>query len=374
MKKILLTFIILVIASIGYLYKFRYLEDKTSIGPMPFEFSPGAYAPIKVDAPILIVGDMMAQRLSKFKELLENSLAKNYTQGIKVESIATEGESIYRTLHKIKSLKQVPLIILLMSNQDTFKEQIFKDKDLALIKDNIKLFKNEYIKTLLMIFPDLAKIIYTPVRPIKLTGKPNKETKAKEDSIYQNRKLVHYALYDFALEELINYTKKANSLVINITTPLNLSLPPAKSCDGSISKTSLADLEKAESSFKKNDYKLTYNLSKELILLNPYHARSQYLLSQSAFKLQKFREYQNSGSLALSLDCKNQGGDPVLNSIMIKLAKQYEVALLDFDKLIVDQSKSNFTFIEDIYPQDLYFEKIISTVSSLLKKRLRLAQ
>ncbi len=372
LKKILLTpFLIIIIASI-YLLQTRYLPSKTTIGPAPFEFTATAQKTQSVKAPILIVGDTMGFRLSKFKEVLEKELSANYTDGIKVETIATEGESIYRTLHKIQNLKQLPLIILLLSNYDTARESVFRDRDILKIKNNIQLYKNEYIKTALMIFPELAKIIYEPVKPVLLSAKILNRPKIKNDTILQNRKLIHYSLYEFALEDMYTYTKKANSLIINLTTPLNLSIPPTKSCDGSISSNSLEEYEKASMAFAKKDFKLTYNLSKELVLLNPTHAESQFLLSQSAFKLRHFNDYKQAGELAISLDCSLRSGDPVFNSIMKKLSTQYEVPMLNFHKLLIDQSQSNYTFIEDIYPQDLYFEKVINTISKLIKKRLRL--
>ena len=124
--------------------------------------------------------------------------------------------------------------------------------------------------------------------------------------------------------------------------------------------------------FENEDFKNAFNLGKELVLTNPYHSKINYLYSRVLFKLNKYDEALKYGEFAKVYDCANYGANPVYNSILRSVATEARYEFLDFHTFLADESSSNFVFIEEIYPQDVYLKKIIDALARKIKKRLRL--
>lgn len=350
----------------------RYMKNRQSITPLPFYFSANTYETNEVDAPILIIGDRLGERLSTFKNQLAEKISINLAKPIKIQTLANEGDHIHRTLQKVKKLKRVPLIIIYIGNSDQSFEKTFHTKSIAKIQNNIALYENDYIKTALMIYPKLSRLIYWPLNYVNLNEKVNKDETEYPDHIFQIRTALNYKLYEYGLDEFFNLAKKRNSLLIPLTTPLNLKKFPKKSCYGSLSKDADADLERLKSLIKEKDFKAAYNLSQELSLLNPSNAQILYLHGQILFKLNKFSDAQKYNELSIAYDCNNKRGNPVYNAILRKIAKKHNISFLDYHQMLADESHDNFTFVDEIYPQDFYLEKIVNILSTKIKKRLRL--
>lgn len=372
MKKILILLLITPCIIGAYIAFNRISSNNLSITPYPFFFEKTAYKDLSIDAPILIIGDAMASRLSTFKNRLIDKLSINLSKPIKIATLSNEGDNIHRTLKKIKSLDRVPLIIIYLGNTDQQFELMYHTKQINKLNKNFQIFNNDYIKTLLLVFPYFSKLAYWPINYVKLDTKVNKNETIYTDQEYQSRMAVNYTLYKAALDELFNYAKKRNSLLIPITTPLNLRSPPMKSCYSTITKESRADLDKMKLLIEKKDFKSAYNLGKEITLLNPLNAQALFLYGQVLNKLNKFSESQKYNELAIAYDCQNPRGNPIYNVILRKTADKYKFKYLDFHQLLVDQSRSNFVFNDDIYPQDYYVEKIIDLLGIKIKKLLKL--
>jgi len=120
------------------------------------------------------------------------------------------------------------------------------------------------------------------------------------------------------------------------------------------------------------DYKGAYTISKELALINPSHAQILHLHAMVSKKLNYFDQAQNHGEKAIAFDCGNKDGNPIFNVILKRLSKQYQYNYFDFHQLITDESQHNPTFLDDIYPQDVYFNKMINLISVKIKRRLKL--
>jgi tetratricopeptide (TPR) repeat protein len=340
--------------------------------PLPFYFQESAYSNLEVDAPILIIGDRFGEKLASFKNLLAEKLSINLSKPIKIQTMANEGDNIHRTLQKIKKLERVPLIIIYIGSSDQSYEKVFHTKNIRRIQKNIELYKNDYIKTALMVLPELSKFIYWPSNYIELTAKVNKNVEKYSDNVYQLRTILNYRFYEYGLDEFFNMAKKRNSLIIPLTTPLNLKIPPKKSCYGSLSGNANEQLDRLKKLYLKKDFKAAFNLSNELALMNPSNAQILYLHGQVLFKLNKFSEAQKYNEFAIAYDCENNRGNPVYNAILRKIAKKHNISFLDYHQMLVDESANNYTFFDEVYPQDFYLEKIVDIISKKIKKRLRL--
>ena len=55
-----------------------------------------------------------------------------------------------------------------------------------------------------------------------------------------------------------------------------------------------------------------------------------------------------------------------------KVKKNYDVVLFDFAQMVEDDFFINTTFLDSLYPQDLYYEKMSKALGSEIKKILNL--
>lgn len=372
MKKFLLYCVAAIVLVPTALISYKLLVNKTSIVPFPYEFSQDS-PKIDLDkAPILIIGDSMAVKLAKFKEVLSKKISKNMSKPIRIHTLAKNGAGIHRTLHSIKSLGQLPLIIIYIGNSDEPVEQIFKYTDIRAVERNMTFYNHPLIQSLLMAAPVLSRLIYFPVKKVQIKDRISKSTKEFPDSTFQKVMGLKFKLYEASISELFKYSAKNSSFMIPITTPLNLKRKPSKSCYGSLDPSTKSDLVALKGKLKKRDFKGAYNLSHEMALINSTHASSLFLHGYTSLKLNKFKESQKYFEQSMAFDCKNFTGNPVFNEILKKQATLNGIQYLDFHQYLVDQSYSNHTFFNDNMPQNFYMEKLTDMLALRIKTLLKL--
>ena len=372
MKKILaLCIIALIVVPLSWL-GYRYSQNETTLIPKPYSFTPGIYRGIEADAPILIVGDAMAVRLSKFSSMLANKISVNLSKPIKIESLALEGEGLHRTMEKVSKLERPPLIIIYLGNIDESYENIFKNSDISTIEANLSLYQDPEIKSLVMALPEVSRFVYAPVEKVVLTKEIKPAKRSLPDHILQRKLALSYKIFEAQVYEFFNFIMKRNSFLIPITTPLNLLRKPGANCYGSLNPSTEEDLRTLKQKIKEKDYKGAFNLSRELALINQNHAVSLFLHGFVSFKLNRFEESQKYLERAMAFDCSLPRGNPIYNNIMRKAATANGFQFLDFHQYLVDQSQVNVTFIDDVYPQDFYMEKLTDMLSLRIKTLLKL--
>lgn len=371
MKKVLILLITLPILLGGLVLGNRYQKNRATIIPYPFVFTE-SQKKIELEAPILIIGDKMASRLATFKDQLAKKISTNISGQIKIQTMTTEGQNIHRTLRKLKSLERLPLVIILLSNSDENHEALFYPKNYKQIVSNLDLYKDINLQSILMIFPWLSRLVYSPVEYKKLGNEIVKRKIAVPERLIYKHQEILYRLYEASLGELLQFAKKGTSYVIPVTTPINLSLNPKSACYGSLDKSYFKEFKQAQELFMKNDFKGAFNITKELSLLNPYSAQVLYLHSRVLYKLNEFQRAHKHGELAATYDCGRTGANPIFNEIMKKTAKKYNFPTLDYHRYLADESTRNSVFIDDIYPQDYYLGKLTDILALKIQKLLKL--
>lgn len=375
MKKLLLLCVAIIILTPAILLYQRYESNRTSIVPYPFVIQTTENQQTDINAPILIVGDMMAKRLATFAKNLSTKISGDIQTPIPVASIASDNEGLHRTLDKIKKLKRLPFIIIYLGNIDNNKEMTFYNSNMKTILKNFKLYEDPMIQSALIMKEELSRFIYFPVKYTNLDDsiKEDSNLKSDNDSLFQKRMQVNFKLYEALIDDLMRYLSKANSVIIPVTTPLNLKLKPKKSCYGSFDESTHEDYKSVIKLIKKKDYKAAYNLSKDLVLINASHASSQYLHGLASEKINRYAESQKHFELARAYDCGNiENGHPVYNVILKNAANKHGFSYLDYHQYIVDQSRINYTFIDEFYPQDFYLNKLTDMLALRIKKLLKL--
>ena len=191
---------------------------------------------------------------------MASKISSNLSKQIKIISLAQKGEGLHRTLMKIKSLKRLPLVTIYLGGSEEAYEQRFKSRDIKTISKNFSLYEDDRIKTLLMVFPALARFIYTPVSYKRLIQDIIPDANEYSDYFIQKRNMIQFKLYKQELNELFSYIKEHGSYLYALTQPINYSASPKKSCSNSLDEITKERFDEVIDLVKKKDFKISERL------------------------------------------------------------------------------------------------------------------
>lgn len=371
LKKVLSGLLLLVTAVLltgGYFVWERYKKNPEQIVPFPYAFQNPA-PPVKLDAPILIVGDRMGHYFAKFSSTLAETISVNLEKPIRIQSMARPGHALHRTLHELKSLTQWPQILIYQGASEEFSENKFSLAEIKTIRENFELYKDDRIETFLILYPWLSRFVYGPVKRVILPPEP--EVALPEQKEYVKKLETELLLFEQQLVQLVNMSKDRNALLILTTTPINLDEPPRAVCDF----TTTTDIEAEVIALKEmmaNNPKGAFQKSSKMILQYSGNAEIMYLHGQIAKRLGNVDEAITSLLGASAYDCSPWRVTEVHNSIIRKVAREHQVILFDFAKLLENEYTHNTTFFDEIHPQNLYYEKGMQQLGLVIKNILKL--
>jgi hypothetical protein len=373
MKKLLSilgTVLFVAILSGGILVFDRWRKNPEQIVPYPYDFVEAAPA-MKPDAPILIIGDRMGAYFGRFKAELAAKISQNLDNVIKIQSIATEGQGLHRTLHQLKSLEQWPQILIYQGGSEEFAESKFDPSEIKKISQNFRLYQDDRIQTFLILYPWISRILYTPIKRVHLPPKPILKNDLSEKEYLQKLE-TELLLYEEQLNQLVAMAKDRNSLLILTTTPINLDVPPKTVC----SFSSNPEIDKAVSELqdlvKKEDWKTAWGTANKFTMMYPGNAMLFHLEGLIGKNLGKTREAVNSMLQASSYECTSWRATEVQNSLIRKVASSQQVILFDFSRMLEKEWTRNVTFFDEIHPQNIYYDKAMAQLGLAIRKILKL--
>lgn len=373
MKKALYTLIILIsggILTVGFLIFYRYQQNPEQIFPYPYQFQ-NKSAPVDIQAPIVITGDRMGVQFAKFKGQLANSISINLDKPIKIQSLATEGWALHRTLHELRSLDQWPQILIYQGSSEEFKELKFNLEDVKIIKKNFSLYQDDRIETLLILFPWLSRIVYWPHERVIFTEDLTPAHDLTEGD-YLSRLETELLLFEQQLIQLINMSKDRNSLLILTTTPVNLDISPKKVCSFTSTPEVEEKIVEINNLLENNNPKAAYTLSSKLIQQYLGHAKLLFTHGQVARRLGRRDEAIKFLLQSSAYDCQPWRSSELYNSIMRRVAANQQVILFDFARLVEGQWNKNISFADEIYAQNLFYEMAMNRLGPVIKQILKL--
>ncbi len=373
MKKVLSFILISIVIGVitgGFLVLDRYRRNPEQIVPYPYEFATEAPA-IKLEAPILIAGDRMGAHFAKFKEELANTISVNLSNNIKIQSMAKPGHGLHRTLHELRSLSQWPQILIYQGGSEEFRERKFELSSIPKISTNFKRYQDDKIETFLILYPWLSRLVYEPMNRTQLPDSPKllEDVTQKE---YLKRLETELLLYEQLLIQLANTSKARGSLLILTTTPINLDILPREVCDF----TSNLEIEKEildlRALLKAKNPKTAYARSSKLIKRFTGNAGLLFIHGQISQRLGLIDEARISLREASAYDCNPWRTTEVYNSIIRKVARDQQVILFDFAKLVEREFGKGPTFFDEIYAQNLFYERGMQQLGLVIKAILKL--
>lgn len=373
MKKLLTLLLVIIglaLLSGGYLVAVRWTKNPEQIVPYPYDFAATATA-IKVEAPILIVGDRMGAYFGRFKEELAATISQNLDNVIKVQSLAADGYALHRTLHQLKSLQQWPQIVIYQGGSEEFSERKFEISENRIISKNFDLYRDDRVHTALILYPWLSRLVYTPTRRTHLPAEPVLSAELPERE-YLARLETELLLYEEQLNQLVALSRDRNALLILTTTPINLDMPPKSVC----SFTTNVDLEarvlELKEMMKNQNWKGAWQKVTKLTSQFPGNAELFFLQGQIAKNTGKIAEGINSMLQASSYECSSWRMTEVQNSIIRKVANNQQVLLFDFSRMVEKDWNNNVTFFDELHPQNVYYEKGMTQLGLVIRKILKL--
>jgi hypothetical protein len=355
--------------TLGFFVWDRYSKNPEQIIPFPYSFEAPA-ATIKLDAPILITGDRMGHYFGKFSITLAETISTNLEKPIKIQTVARPGHALHRTLHELKSLTQWPQILIYQGGSEEYSESKFPLSEIPVIKQNFERYKDDKIETFLILYPWLSRIIYEPQRRIVFGSEPVPQE--IEENEYLKKLETQLMLFEQELIELVNMSKDRNTLLILTTTPINLDEPPKLVCSFTTTPNIEADILHLRELLKENNPKEAYTKSSKMITKYTGNAELLYIHGQIARRLGHFDEAVNILLNASAYDCNPWRVTEVHNSIIRKVSREHQVLLFDFAKLIDSEFTNNITFFDELYPQNLYYDKGMQQLGLVIKSILKL--
>ncbi len=371
MKKILKfissLLLISLILSISFIYC-RYTTTPTKIIPYPYNLIKSAFSGEQeaLNSDILIIGDRMGKALDPFLESIKSNTAKGLESPLRIINWSRPNEGLHRTLAKLKGLKKLPKVIIYHGASEEFFEKKFLVKDIKKIKKNFELYKNEKVLTSIMTYPPLSKFIYSKMSDIRL-NELTKNTSEYPPQLKQVQMEIGYILYKNELRELIEYIKNEESQLILLTTPLNLEAAPKDVCSNSLSTTVQIEQNDINKLLAANKTKEAYRRAKELNVTTPGNALSSYLLGKAALKIGRIKEAKAALNIATALDCGTWRSNAVFNSIIKRQAQLNDLHIIDFHEGLNRSLGKNILFMDDIYPQTLFYQALSKEIIKKIK-------
>lgn len=372
MKKLLSLLVLTVFAGLltgGFLVFDRFRQNPEQIVPFPYYFTQEAPA-VQLDAPILITGDRMGAYFAKFQAELAATISVDLDKPIKIQSLAKEGHGIHRTLHELKALTQWPQILIFQGGSEEFSENKFDLSEVKKIRTNFARFSDDRIETFLILYPWLSRIVYEPIKRVKLSETPVVSENSEEE--YLKRLETELLLYEKHLSQLVNLSRDRNTLLILTTTPINYDVPPKKTCEFTSNTDIDAQILEVEELLKARDIKGAFTKTSRMITQYSGNAKLIYLHGQIAKRLGKIDDATYYIREASAYDCSPWRATELQNSIIRKVAKDNQVLLFDFAKLLENAWTENITFFDETHPQNLYYDKGMHQLGMVIRNILKL--
>lgn len=373
-KKFFIIVAVFLTLGAGGLY-YVYSAKKILITPYPYSFNTNATKALESEikqassAKILIVGDRMGKNLDVYTPGMISELAQSFKNPPEIYNWSKPHEGLHRTIFKLKSLKKLPSIIIYHGASSELFERTFSVSDAAAINHNFKTYDDEKIISLIITFPWLSKVFYKKMDYFELGEiKEYKNRLPGQDKM--SEKELSFKFFDYQMRELIDLVKDKKSQLILITTPLNLEVHPLETCAQSTSNTVIEVQQEIEELIKSGEYKTAFPKILELSNETYSNAKSFYLLGKVSMNLGDLSRAREAFQKATIFDCANWRGNAVLNAIMKIQAEKRQVRLIDFDQLMAGALSQDGLFSDDLFPQNIFYQRMTADLLENLKKIL----
>ena len=322
---------------------------------------------------ILIVGDQLGVKLGSWSDKIVRQTQEGLENPLKVYVWAEKGEGLHRTLAKIKSLKKMPEIIIYHGGSQEFFEKRLDPQFEQIMLKNFRRHQNKWFHSAMFLFPFLSQLIYQPYSRVVLSHEYHLLKQRPSARQRQKIKELGYLTYSAEYREFIRFLRERKASLIVVTPPHRLDLPPGKDCFDHFMKTQLKDeLEEIARRVEGGKGKSAISRLQVLLKENVYHAQIYYLLGQALVQIGKYRDAKSFFYRARALDCQLAQGNMIFNRIQVQIAEKNEFEIVDFNRLVNSRYGREKLFQNDFFPQEIYYDRLISELVLRVKEILNL--
>lgn len=378
LKKLLILILLGIVGASAYLY-WDYSKKRTVITPYPYSFLNSFDEKFQKEhakeiqeaenAKILIVGDRMGKTLDPYTDNIRSQFQGLLKTPPTIYNWSADNEGLFRTIHKIKMLKKLPPIIIYFGGTSELFEKKFEIDDQKKILKNFKTFDDEKLISLIITFPWVSKALYRDIHYQDLG-----EFKEYKSNLAANAKLdekqLTFKLYEYEVKEFVDYIKDKKSNLVFITAPLNLEAEPKEVCAHAESEDVIGVQQEIEAELKEGAYKTAFPKALELSGITFSNARSYYLLGRAAQGVGDIKTARAALMKATVFDCANWRGNAVYNAIIKGYAQKNQINVLDFDQFMSSKLGDEGLFQDEIVPQNVFYQSMVSELGDILKKIL----
>lgn len=340
--------------------------------PYPYVFESIPKPAIPELTNVVLLGDRMGVKFATYIPLLEEAISKGLNKGIKITNLTSTSEGLHRTLIKLKSLKPFPKVVIFHGGSEEYLEKKFETKEAPKILHNFSLYQKDSVQTALLFSQETSKFIYTPVERVKLSPEFTPNFERYSDVEVLSRQEVLFKIYEKEFAEFVEYTKAHDSILVIVSTPLNLDVPPKRPCELADYSSFNEKQPAIEALEKAGDFKGAYNQLMELAPTNQGNAEYYFDLGQVLKNLNQKAQGISEIEKSMAYDCRLWRGGEIYNVIQQRAAAKAEVFYFDFSQMLKDQWGNNLTFFDELYPQDFYYQKAVNILGSMLKKYFKI--
>jgi hypothetical protein len=354
----------------------RFISNKESSYPYPYTIKRQSKSQIEraEKADILIVGDSTALQLNKYLEKFIKNASKKLKKPLKIYNWAKDDEPLAITLAKVKSLKKLPMLTLYHGGISELDHKRFFPQDIPKIHKNLKLIKNDGIHTLLITFPFLSRLIYTPINYVKLThdskGHSAPKGKSYGPKLIQHILKLHYSFYTKEAQDLFTHYKLNDANIWVIPAALNVETKPIKVCSNTESQATFDGRSKIDKYIKMKAFKDARNASLKLIQDYKANSLNYYQLAQILMANGMYTQARSALYHARMYDCGLNQSTPIHLKILMEEAEKRDFKVIDFNRMVLDHLGRNKLFFDEEIPQGLFYESLMSKLNTLFKKLL----
>lgn len=312
---------------------------------------------------ILILGDENALLFKDFEKIFRSKLI-NELVNINITNLGEAQTGLHRHLRKMNEIDHLPEVVFYFVGRNEFLEKRFELDSINNIAKNFKIFQKDLPVSLIHLFPWTSKILYKRVNYVDFTKDiiPKKNLKNVVEKQSYIKGLIK--TYELELQNLIENVLFQEKTIVLITAPINLDLLPREVCRNATNENLNKELTKHAQNLLEGDFKTAFkelNSIKDKVNGN---SRFHYLIGRSLSMMGQFKNSKNEFYKANAYDCNPQGPSHLINSVARKLAINYEVPLIDLERIVNNDFGKNVVFFNNNRPQNLYYEKFVKLLAS----------
>ncbi len=357
-KIIYLSLILLIALPAAYL-GFRYTKNTTQLYPYPYKMKAILLEEIKQAeaADIILIGDSSTTLLNDSLKGVLDEVTSYLKRSPVVYDWGRPSETMAQTLQKLKSLKKLPTLLIYHGGRDPLMNQKLSLKDFNIVKKNLEITHDETLMTLIMAYPPLSRLIYSPVSKVNIETMGAYPPELPPVAVLQIMEL-NYKLYQMEATELFTYLKEKDAKLWVIPQALNLTLPPKRVCENTITLEQDNTLKEVKKLEEEGRIKEAFNMANELIKTAKGNSKAYFIIGHLLLKMANFPEARKAFYQAMIYDCGLTRSNPIFLKILMEEAEKRQFKVIDFNRLVTNALGRNILFISERDPQPLYYQRL----------------